>query len=56
MSNFKWGILGPGGIATAFAEDLKKLEAHSIAAVGSRTLSNAQSFFTQLWRHRLRKL
>lgn len=44
MSNFKWGILGPGGIATAFAEDLKKLEAHSIAAVGSRTLSNAQSF------------
>ena len=44
MSNFNWGILGPGGIATAFAEDLKKLEAHSIAAVGSRTLSNAQSF------------
>ncbi len=44
MSNFNWGILGPGGIATAFAEDLKKLEDHSIAAVGSRTLSNAQSF------------
>lgn len=44
MSNFKWGILGPGGIAKAFAEDLKKLEGHSIAAVGSRTLSNAQSF------------
>ncbi|MFM1985665.1 MAG: hypothetical protein RLZZ295_831, partial [Actinomycetota bacterium] len=21
MSNFNWGILGPGGIATAFAED-----------------------------------
>lgn len=44
MSNFNWGILGPGGIAKAFAEDLKKLEGHSIAAVGSRTLSNAQSF------------
>ena len=44
MSNFNWGILGPGGIATAFAEDLKKLEGHSIAAVGSRTLSKAQSF------------
>ncbi|CAN2205667.1 MviM Predicted dehydrogenases and related proteins [Candidatus Nanopelagicaceae bacterium] len=44
MSNFNWGILGPGGIAKAFAEDLKKLNGHSIAAVGSRTLSNAQSF------------
>ena len=44
MSNFNWGILGPGGIAKAFAEDLKKLDGHSIAAVGSRSLSNAQSF------------
>ena len=44
MSNFKWGVLGPGGIAKAFAEDLKKLDGHSIAAVGSRTLRNAQSF------------
>ena len=44
MSNFNWGILGPGGIAKAFAEDLKRLDGHSIAAVGSRTLSNAQSF------------
>jgi predicted dehydrogenase len=44
MSNFKWGILGPGGIAKAFAEDLKLLQGHSIAAVGSRSLSNAQSF------------
>ena len=44
MSNFKWGVLGPGGIAKAFAEDLKNLDGHSIAAVGSRTLSNAQSF------------
>ena len=44
MSNFNWGILGPGGIAKAFAEDLKRLDGHSIAAVGSRTFSNAQSF------------
>ena len=44
MTHFKWGILGPGGIAKAFAEDLKLLEGHSIAAVGSRSLSNAQSF------------
>ena len=44
MSDFKWGILGPGGIAKAFAEDLKLLQGHSIAAVGSRSISNAQSF------------
>jgi predicted dehydrogenase len=44
MSDFRWGVLGPGGIAKAFAEDLKKLDGHSISAVGSRTLSNAQSF------------
>jgi len=44
MSDFKWGILGPGGIAKAFAEDLKRLNGHSISAVGSRTLGNAQSF------------
>jgi len=44
MSNFNWGILGPGGIAKAFAEDLKRLDGHAIAAVGSRTLTNAQSF------------
>ena len=44
MSDFKWGILGPGGIAKAFAADLQLLEGHSIAAVGSRTLANAQNF------------
>ena len=44
MSNFKWGVLGPGGIAKAFAEDLKLLQGHSIEAVGSRSLGNAQGF------------
>ena len=44
MSNFNWGILGPGGIARAFAADLQMLEGHRVAAVGSRTLSNAQEF------------
>lgn len=42
--NFVWGILGPGGIAQAFAQDLQNLPGHSIGAVGSRTLSNAQRF------------
>ena len=44
MSTFNWGILGPGGIARAFAADLQNLEGHCVAAVGSRTLSNAQEF------------
>ena len=44
MSNFSWGILGPGGIARAFAKDLALIQGHTIGAVGSRTLSNAQSF------------
>ena len=44
MSNFSWGILGPGGIARAFAKDLTLLEGHTIGAVGSRSLNNARSF------------
>ena len=44
MSTFNWGILGPGGIARAFARDLQSLAGHSVAAVGSRTLSNAEEF------------
>ena len=41
---FSWGILGPGGIAQAFAKDLALLQGHTIAAVGSRSLQNAQRF------------
>jgi predicted dehydrogenase len=44
MSNFSWGILGPGGIARAFAKDLNLLEGHTIGAVGSRSIANAHSF------------
>jgi predicted dehydrogenase len=39
---FNWGILGPGGIARAFAQDLNLIQGHTIGAVGSRTLENAQ--------------
>lgn len=38
-----WGILATGGIAQQFARDLT-LHGHRIAAVGSRSLSNAQRF------------
>ena len=41
---FNWGILGPGGIAIAFAKDLTFMQGHTIAAVGSRSLENAQKF------------
>lgn len=44
MSNFSWGILGPGGIAQAFAKDLTFIEGHTIGAVGSRSLANARHF------------
>jgi predicted dehydrogenase len=44
VSDFNWGILGPGGIARAFATDLQLLDGHRVGAVGSRTLSKAQEF------------
>lgn len=44
MSNFSWAILGPGGIARAFAKDLALLDGHSIGAVGSRSIANAKNF------------
>ena len=44
MSTFKWGIIGTGGIARAFADDIAFLSDHVVAAVGSRTLENAESF------------
>ena len=47
MSIFSWAILGPGGIATAFAKDLALLDGHSIGAVGSRSLANAENFAAQ---------
>lgn len=47
MSKFRWAIIGTGGIARAFAEDLKHLEDHEVVAVGSRTITSAQAFAAQ---------
>ena len=44
MSTFKWGIIGTGGIARAFANDIAYLGDHAIAAIGSRNLETAESF------------
>ena len=48
MSSFRWGILGTGGIASAFIEDLKRASGHSVVAVGSRTLSKATAFASRI--------
>ncbi len=44
MSDFRWGILGTGGIAQAFAADLAHAAGHVVAAVGSRTIEGAETF------------
>lgn len=41
---FRWGILGTGGIAKAFARDLSYFNNHIIQAVGSRTIEKASDF------------
>ena len=48
MKSFKWGVLGTGGIASAFVEDLVLAQAHEVVAVGSRTLSKAEEFAKNL--------
>jgi predicted dehydrogenase len=45
--DFKWGILGTGGIAKAFAKDLSYLQGHRVAAVGSRNSASAAEFASQ---------
>lgn len=44
MKSFSWGILGTGGIAQAFVDDLSRAEGHKVVAVGSRSINNAQRF------------
>ena len=41
---FKWGIIGTGGIAKAFANDITHLKGHEITAVLSRNIKTAKKF------------
>ena len=41
---FRWGILGTGGIAQAFTRDLSYFNNHIVQAVGSRSLEKATDF------------
>lgn len=43
----RWGLIGTGSIARAFAKDLAKAPGHTIAAVGSRRLDTAESFASE---------
>lgn len=43
-TKIKWGIVGPGKIATDFTEDLKLVPDAEVAGVASRNLERAQQF------------
>ena len=47
-TDFKWGIIGTGGIANAFARDLEYLDGHRISSVLSRSMKSAIDFSSRL--------
>ena len=44
MTDLRWGLIGTGGIARAFARDLARTSGQIVAAVGSRSLEKAREF------------
>ena len=44
---FKWGIIGTGGIANAFARDIELLDGHMVSSVLSRSETSADDFSSQ---------
>lgn len=47
MEPTRWGIIGTGGIAETFADDLTRTESGVVAAVGSRSQESADRFADQ---------
>ena len=45
---FRWGIIGTGGIANAFVKDLECLDGHRVSSVLSRSMVTANSFTSDL--------
>ena len=45
---FKWGIIGTGGIANAFANDLQHLNNHIVESVLSRDIKTAKKFSSNI--------
>tara|TARA_Y100000768_G_scaffold3649_1_gene2635 strand:+ start:460 stop:1443 length:984 start_codon:yes stop_codon:yes gene_type:complete len=45
---FKWGIIGTGGIANAFVKDLDYLDGHRASSVLSRSIVTANSFTSDI--------
>ncbi len=44
MSDWRWGIIGPGGIGTQFAEGIRLVDGGAITAVASRSQARADAF------------
>lgn len=44
MTDLRWGLIGTGGIAHAFARDLARTSGQTVAAVSSRSLEKAKEF------------
>ncbi len=44
MQRLRWGVIGTGGIASAFTRDVQTLPDADIVAVGSRSQASADRF------------
>jgi predicted dehydrogenase len=48
-SKFRWGVIGTGGIARAFAKDLEFTDGDQVTHFGSRTPGKAEALAREFW-------